>query len=148
MVVGIDQLSESDSENAYVRLVEKVFPHPNYDDSTKVNDIAVLRLAAPLAISINMSIARLCLPKTQPSNREADYPLESTALIAIGWGTLESGGSIPDDLHLQQVTVQAVSQTDPTCAEFVTDRRVQFCAGVVGGGKGKELHYWSAIELF
>ena len=123
VVVGIDRLSESDSGYAHVRPVEKVFPHPNYD-STKVNDIAVLRLAAPFAISINMSTARLCFPKIQPSNREADYPLDSTALIAIGWDTPKSEGSIPDDLHLQQVTVQAVSRTDPTCAEFVTDRRV------------------------
>ncbi|CAF4739991.1 unnamed protein product, partial [Rotaria sp. Silwood2] len=53
---------------------------------------------------------------------------------AVGWGTLNEGGSLPSTL--QQVTVQTVDYRASTCNRTMTDWHVQFCAGVSGGGKG------------
>lgn len=150
VVVGIDRLSETDDlETVQVRSVTDVFIHPSYNDTAVVNDIAVLRLNESLVISSEMATARLCLPRVVPSGREADYPANSASLVAIGWGTLESEAqSIPSDLHLQQVTLKAVPADDETCAEFITDPRSQFCAGVRGGGKGEKVLFHNVMKLF
>jgi secreted trypsin-like serine protease len=148
IVVGIDRLSESNSTTRQVRSVSEVFAHPQYDSSTHTHDIAVIRLNESLVISNEMSTARLCLPHIEPSGKEADYPADSASLVAIGWGVLMSEApSIPDDLHLQQVTVQAVSVHNETCTEFISDTRVQFCAGVSGGGKGEKVHFHNLMKL-
>ncbi len=149
VVVGINRLSQWDSETTQLRSVRATFAHPNYDSATNLHDIAVIRLNKPLKISSEMDTARLCLPRTEPSGREADYPVDSASLVAIGWGQLTADAlSVPDNLHLQQVTVKAVAYDDPTCTEFITDRSFQFCAGVAGGGKGEKAHIHNIVELF
>jgi len=150
VVVGIDRLSETDdSATVQVRSVSGVFAHPSYNERTLDNDIAVLRLNESLVISSEMATARLCLPRVVPLGREADYPANSASLVAIGWGTLESEAlSIPYDLHLQQVTLKAVPVEDETCAEFITDPRSQFCAGVRGGGKGEKVLFHIVMKPF
>ncbi|UJR16589.1 hypothetical protein I4U23_003489 [Adineta vaga] len=91
-------------------------------DFTELHDIAVLRLNESLDISSESLLARLCIPR-----------IES---VTIGWGRLKHGNEpIPDDLHLQQVTVKAISVHDERCTEFITNSNTQFCAGVDGGGK-------------
>ncbi|CAF1083475.1 unnamed protein product [Rotaria sordida] len=83
-----------------------------------------------------MSTARLCLPRIESPGNETGYPADSTSLVAIGWGHLRYGAlSIPDNLHLQQVTLKVVPVHDERCAEFITNSSTQFCAGVDGGGK-------------
>ena len=146
VVVGIDRYLESFSDFAQVRTVDSVFLHPNYDDSTKVNDIAVLRLNESLDISDATTAARLCLPRIEPSGKEAEYPADSVSLVAIGWGVLKQGESPPFNLHLQQVTVKSVPVHDETCAEFVTNSTVQFCAGVSGGGKGEKVPFYNVMK--
>ncbi len=55
-------------------------------------------------------------------------------VVAVGWGRLAAGGSLP--LTLQQVTVQTVDYRASTCTPTMVDWHVQLCAGVPGGGKG------------
>jgi hypothetical protein len=149
VVVGINQLSDSDNENAQVRSVSAVFAHPGYNHSTQLHDIAVLRLNESLDISDETVLARLCLPRIEPSGKEVEYPVDAVLLVAIGWGILRYGDThIPPNLYLQQVTVEAVPFRDETCTEFVTNSSVQFCAGVSGGGKGKKVHFHNVIELY
>jgi secreted trypsin-like serine protease len=126
-----------------------VFVHPEYDSSTKVHDIAVIQLNESLVFSNETSIARICLPRIEPSDRETEYPANSASLVAIGWGLLSADAeSIPDNLHLQQVTVKAVSVDDETCTEFIANSSFQFCAGENGGGKGKKVHFHHLIGLY
>ncbi len=60
-------------------------------------------------------------------------------MVAVGWGTLSEGGTLP--MTLQQVTVQTVAYNASTCVGYNTDWQVQLCAGVSGGGKGNFLYY-------
>ncbi|CAF0894145.1 unnamed protein product [Rotaria sp. Silwood1] len=136
VVASIDKLSESSSSKAQVRFITNVFSHPNYNDTSKVNDIAVLRLDEPLYISYDVGTARLCIPRTVSTNIRDDYPIPGSSLVAIGWGTLASGDiSIPDNLHLQQVTLNAMSSNHEMCIPTINNQQVQFCAAVIGGGK-------------
>jgi secreted trypsin-like serine protease len=138
-VVGINTLSQSASSMAQVRSIVRVMSHPLYNDYWKVNDIAVLRLNQPLDISNEKGIARLCLPQLVETNTVNNYPLPDTPLIAIGWGKLGSlEESIPPSRNLQQVTLNAMSAGHRMCQNTINNRQLQFCAGVIGGGKGKE----------
>ncbi|CAF3375255.1 unnamed protein product [Rotaria sp. Silwood1] len=136
VVAGIDVWSQSSSTKAQVRSIVSVFSHPNYNDKSKVNDIAVLRLSQSLNISYGRSTARLCIPRVVSTNTSNDYPVPDSTMVAIGWGTLASGAtSIPDNLHLQQVTLNAMSANHPMCIRTINNQQVQFCAAVIGGGK-------------
>ncbi|CAF1095147.1 unnamed protein product [Rotaria sordida] len=135
VVTAIDILSQSTSSTAQVRSIVSVFSHPNYNDDSKVNDIAVLRLDRPLTISYEGGTARLCVPRVVPMNMSNKYPVSDSSLVAIGWGVLASGStSIPSNLHLQQVTLQAMSSNHRMCVD-TSNNQVQFCAAVIGGGK-------------
>ena len=112
------------------RSISKVYIHQNYDSSTFINDIAILRLSS--AIDLNdRSIAVICLPP--PTNIE--YPPAGTTVVAIGWGVLSSDSKTPPNT-LQQVTLQTMAETDVNCLKSVNDGTIQICAGVHGGGKG------------
>jgi secreted trypsin-like serine protease len=139
VIVGIDKLSQSTLSMAQVRSVVRVFSHPSYDDDTESNDIAVLRLDRPLNISNVYSTARLCLPDVVSSSMVNDYPVVDSPLVGIGWGILRFGDqTVPYDLHLQQVTLNAMSANHRMCTPTLRDARVQFCAAVINGGKGKK----------
>lgn len=140
VVVGINKLNESNSAMAQVRLIVGVTSHPGYNDGSKANDIAVLRLSEPLILSNERSTARICLPNVEPSNVTNLYPSSGTPLVAVGWGTLYAGApSVPPGLHLQQVTLDSMRSTHWMCLSEINDRQLQFCAAVVAGGKGRIL---------
>jgi secreted trypsin-like serine protease len=140
VVVGINVLSEATSSIAQVRSVISVFSHPQYSSVSKANDIAVLRLNQALNISNGVGTARLCLPYVMTTNTTNNYPVPGSSLVAIGWGTIISSEQfIPSSRHLQQVTVNGISASHSMCKGTINDRQLQFCAGVIGGGKGKKL---------
>ncbi|CAF4073315.1 unnamed protein product, partial [Rotaria sp. Silwood1] len=62
------------------------------------------------------------------------WPPVGTNVVAVGWGRLSEGGSLPSTL--QQVPLQTVNYQASTCTPTMEDWHVQFCAGVSGGGKG------------
>lgn len=140
VVVGINKLSETGSTIAQERSIVSVVLHPGYNDNTKVNDIAVLRLNRPLDISNGKGNARLCLPRVIQTGTANNYPIPDLSLVAIGWGLLRSGNhSIPPNQHLQQVTLTSMSADHRMCRTTISNRQLQFCAGIVGGGKGKRM---------
>ncbi|UJR24280.1 hypothetical protein I4U23_027247 [Adineta vaga] len=106
-----------------------VYMHPNYNTSTYVNDIALLRLNTPFDMS-DAGLAKICLPA---STTEIYPPINST-LVAIGWGRLAENGSISSTL--QQVTLQGVSYFSIGCQSLVYDTSKQFCATVNDSSKG------------
>ncbi|CAF2516359.1 unnamed protein product [Rotaria sp. Silwood2] len=117
-----------------IRTVSKIIVHSGYNSVTYVNDIALLKLASPLDMS-DPYVSSICLPSVSQATLSAgEWPPVGTNVVAVGWGRLSEGGSLPSTL--QQVTVQTVDYRASTCTPTMVDWHVQFCAGVSGGGKG------------
>jgi hypothetical protein len=136
VVADIHNLSQSDR---IIRQVDKVIIHPLWEEFFYEiqYDIAILRLSSPLNLEKNSSITRTCLPPRSNTLEEMmQYPSNGTSLVAIGWGRLETGGSLPD--ILQQVTVNSIHHFDKICANTIRDPSIQFCTGLYEGGKGKK----------
>jgi secreted trypsin-like serine protease len=141
ILAGSNYLDDTTSPTVQRQTVTKIIPHPNYDPVSFANDIAILQFS-PLTISSNSKLAFICLP-----NANQD-PFETNSdLVAIGWGyTYENSFLISD--YLQQVTVQVFSLTSSDCLQSgLTDSDVQFCAGVIGGGKGQCVFIFPFLKI-
>ncbi|CAF0902100.1 unnamed protein product [Adineta steineri] len=113
------------------RSASQFYMHPSYNTAQHTNDIALIQLDRPLDLS-NRDLAKICLPKIASTSEE--YPVASTPLLTVGWGTLSSGGDI--SRTLQQVTVSAVGAQTTYCQSVIKDPMLQLCAGIMpGGGK-------------
>ncbi|CAF3924826.1 unnamed protein product [Rotaria sp. Silwood2] len=115
------------------RNVSRIILHSGYNPATYENDIALLKLASPLNMS-NPYVSSICLPSVSQTTLSAgEWPSVGTNVVAVGWGRLSEGGSLPSTL--QQVTMQTVDYRASTCNQTMTDWHVQFCASVPGGSK-------------
>ncbi len=73
----------ADAESArQIRGVSDLFVHPKYSPSTLENDIALVKLSAPVVFTDEVS--PICLPTRQTRVGEV--------CVAIGWGDLSYGG--------------------------------------------------------
>ncbi|CAF4390465.1 unnamed protein product, partial [Rotaria sordida] len=104
ILAGTNDLNNSSIRTIQRRSIINVTIHPNYDSSTIINDIAILKFS-PLTISSNSKLAFICLPK-----QDEDPFQTNTDLIAIGWGYLFEYIYIISNT-LRQVKVQAFSST-------------------------------------
>lgn len=109
--------------------------HPDYNSITKENDIGIVRLSRAISFT-DPNVARLCLPEVN-ATEQIRYPVVGKPLVAIGWGTLSSGGF--PTFSLRQVTVSTVDSNERKCSGTINNNRLQFCAAVNGGGKGTEI---------
>lgn len=117
-----------------LRSVTKMYVHPFYQEQLFINDLAILRLHKPIEL-IDSNISCICLPSISDfSLDKAEYPPIGDNLVAIGWGSTDPLIRIPSPI-LRQVTVQAIARTDPSCADTINNDTVQFCAGLLDGGK-------------
>ncbi|CAF1576748.1 unnamed protein product [Adineta ricciae] len=115
------------------RVVSQIIIHASYDTDTYENDIALLKLGTALTMS-DTAISTICLPSVSSATLAAgEWPAAGTTVVAVGWGTLSEGGSLPS--KLQQVTLQTISYQASSCSSSITDWHIQLCAGVSGGGK-------------
>ena len=55
-------------------------------------------------------------------------------VVAVGWGTTSSGGSV--STALRQVMVSTIAVTASMCSSVLNDPRRQLCAGIQCGGRG------------
>ncbi|MEX1208559.1 MAG: trypsin-like serine protease [Acidimicrobiia bacterium] len=111
--------------------VSAIFVHPEYDDNTLENDVALLRLADPAMTSPQKNdTVRLPL-----ASDAASYG-EGKTVVAIGWGHTENEppGTPGFPLRLRKVELPMVSDTD--CAGIYGDleRPEMVCAGFEAGG--------------
>ena len=104
--VLLGEHSIADSENTKAD-VEEVIMHPQYSTRTLNNDFAILRLSSP--VNFTTEVAPACLP----ADVTATY-VNAVATVT-GWGTLESGGWQPTELHEVDVTVT----TNKLCRKLV-----------------------------
>ncbi|WP_430516836.1 serine protease [Bradyrhizobium yuanmingense] len=112
--------------------VARVIPHPEFDSAARKNDVALLRLVAPLNIETR-KVAMLATPDTE----NAWSGVSACAAVA-GWGwrlTVERS-SIPG--RLQAVNVPIVDQQDCRTAyqpNYDVQAKAHICAGYMRGGK-------------
>ena len=108
-------------------MAERIYAHESYDDFSLNDDIAVIRLrtAMPLDDQVNL----VCLA---PPDLGAQALVPGEALVATGWGALESANRSRPSV-LQQVSLQYVDPANPLCSPLIgideNQRLGQMCAG-------------------
>ncbi|CAF3046632.1 unnamed protein product [Rotaria sp. Silwood2] len=145
VVVGRDNLYDNDGQRI---VVSHIYVHPKWNAARWENDIAILKLKTAISFK-NHNVDKLCLPSSY-GTIERDFPLTNSQLVAIGWGSTRTGGSVSYDLR--QVTVETVGSNVTKCSNSIKNSTIQFCAAVDGGGKdtcqgdsGGPLMYYSDI---
>ena len=129
--------SVSDSY-AQMYTVKEIIKHPDYDQSTYLNDIAILKLNQ--SANLNHKVHLACLPhKTWP-----DYPFGwedrnewNNEVFASGWGTIyENKYDFPDLLMNVKLRLYEGKKVCQNVANgYRKDWRSQICAGEIDGGK-------------
>ncbi|CAG8892404.1 unnamed protein product [Penicillium egyptiacum] len=110
--------------------VAKVIQHPDFDNETLKNDIAVLVLQHNLEFGASVSAVKL------PSS-EVDTPAIGAKCSITGWGTTSYGGNIyPTNLLVSYLNIvdHEVCAKDYSARRNIDDSMI--CAGVSAGGKG------------
>ncbi|XP_066541688.1 ST14 transmembrane serine protease matriptase a [Hoplias malabaricus] len=111
-------------EKAEKRLLKQIIAHPNYNEYTYDNDIALMELDQPVAFK--ESIRPICLPSATYS-----FPAGKEVWIT-GWGATREGGVGAQ--VLQKAAVRIINSTvcDTLMNGQLTSRMT--CAGVLAGG--------------
>lgn len=116
--------------------VAKIISHPNYDSTTKDNDVALMKLQSPL--SFNQRIGPVCLP-----NPGLMFQPQQMCWIT-GWGAKHQGGNTSNELNAAAVPLIDSSTCNnllvynglilPTmiCAGYL-EGKVDSCQGDSGG---------------
>ncbi|KAH7089599.1 trypsin-like cysteine/serine peptidase domain-containing protein [Paraphoma chrysanthemicola] len=109
-----------------VSTVNSIRIHPSYNDDTSDYDVAILKLATPVATSSTIGYATVAAANSDPA--------AGSTVTTAGWGNTSEDGSSP--ALLRKVDVPVVSRA--TCrnnysAAAITDR--MFCAGLAAGGR-------------
>jgi trypsin len=122
ITAGDHRLSVS-GEGEQVRRASKVILHPNYNDNTYNNDIALIKLSSPVTLnSVIKTIAHSTLPAS------------GTRLRVIGWGDQADGaGDYPDTLRQVDVPLRSTASCEDAYSDGVNGN--MFCAGLRQGGR-------------
>jgi serine protease 7 (enterokinase) len=120
--IGVTDRSKPNVDSVLKRKVSKIVLHPQYNDRTSTNDIALMKLASPLTYSQNVVAA--CIPSTPATPGATVY--------VTGWGTTSAGGAV--QTQLREVT-QTLGSDAKCVAEWRFTAASQICAGLVNGGK-------------
>jgi hypothetical protein len=131
VIAGIHDLVTPEPGIRRVALAE-IIVHTGWDDSTKDNDVALLRLAEPIAERAAGGGGELPIQyATLPAAAIGD--LTGATTTVTGWGNRDPNGQdFPARLHEVEVLVIANSDCDDAYSNL-TDNML--CAGVPGGGK-------------
>ncbi|XP_030611093.1 polyserase-2-like [Archocentrus centrarchus] len=122
------QSLQGENPNEVSRNVTTIILHPNYDDLTADNDIALLRLLSP--VKFTDYIRPVCLAAS------GSVFNNGTDSWVTGWGAVKEGVSLPFPETLQEVEVPVLGNRQCSCLNEglrVTDNMI--CAGVLAGGK-------------
>jgi len=106
--------------------IKKIHMHPNYNDNTLRNDVALLELQG----SVDSGIPRAQLASTQITNQLAG---PNDIVTVSGWGALSENGRSPNELH--EVQLPVVSNGECKAAYDGDVHTTQICAGLREGGK-------------
>ena len=126
--LGISALAERATGNEVG--ISEVIVHPSWEPTSFRNDIALLRLAAPIATSPRTTTIPL------PVGLDAaTWPGTGTAAAISGWGAAEFGGQPSNQLRRAEIQVLA-APGNPECGRYGGnfDAATEICAGLPGGG--------------
>ncbi|KAL7848373.1 hypothetical protein AOLI_G00230910 [Acnodon oligacanthus] len=106
--------------------VSRIISHPGFDPKTNNNDIALMKLAAPLRLS--SSIGPVCLP-----NAGVSFSAPQDCFIT-GWGATSSPGSPSTALREARVSLidRSICNSRQVYNGQITDTMI--CAGKLDGG--------------
>lgn len=139
-MLGEHSLSGSSDGVAYE--IDREVPHPNYDPFSK-HIIAFPGLTYPLFFFLDLDSDACVIHLTEDIVFDSDtteaaalpagenHPATGTMMTTCGWGTLQSGGSLPDVLYCVDVPIYDRDQCDSE-NNGISDNMV--CAGLEEGG--------------
>ncbi|XP_068456795.1 transmembrane protease serine 2 [Clinocottus analis] len=114
------------SNNCYGNTVKKIISHAKYNSQTHNNDIALLKLNAPLKFSSR--VQPVCLPNSG-INISAGHEGWIT-----GWGALRPAGPSPDRLKQAQVSIYSRETCNSAQVLNGAVTETMICAGKLQGG--------------
>ncbi|XP_023931419.1 CUB and sushi domain-containing protein 3-like isoform X1 [Lingula anatina] len=124
--IGAHDLLDPNEPGAVSQYLDSIHVHAQYDDSTKNNDIALLKLANP--VDLTDQITLICLPMY-----EGEELLDGHHCNATGWGVTSFGGSVSSVL-MQVGTPYIGTETCRSATSYstedITDKMI--CAGAPG----------------
>ena len=135
IAVGMTNRSDCSRE---IRTVDRIILHPNFNTTGNDHrhDIALLHIDRPLRFESDLKVSQTCIHRPDLSKPPNEYPTSGTRLAIVGWGTLKYGTSLLPEI-LQQAEVIAIDNQYPACRTVIDDVELQFCAGLLEGGKGQ-----------
>ncbi|CAF1021331.1 unnamed protein product [Brachionus calyciflorus] len=109
---------------------DSIHVHEGYSTESALNDIAIIKLSRP--VEFNRFIQPACLPNPKINI----YPVkENITSYAAGWGTLSSGGDLPETLQNVKLTVYNESFCESVGFGMEKNWTTQICSGELEGGK-------------
>merc|ERR1712243_170488 len=100
-----------------------------YNKANMDNDIIILKLTT--ALKFNKNVQPACLPA-----KTFNAPETSKSMTVVsGWGTLKSGGNLPDILQYVNVPLMTNADCKKTGYEATSIKPSTVCAGYKKGGK-------------
>ena len=131
VLAGITTLGESGS----IRVaLQEIISHPQYNDVTLENDIALLRLASPLDLD-GADKTPIALPFTQQS---ASWPASGDPATVSGWGNTSATDSIYPDVLMAAVVDVLTDPPETQCGSYTTSDylpSLMLCAAEMTLGK-------------
>lgn len=126
--VGLDDLRQRSAGNQVN--VAEIVVHPAWEPTKYRNDVALLKLSAPL--SLGPRVAPVALPAGFDA---AVWPPSGTPASISGWGATRAGGSPSNELRAADIRVLG-GPGDVTCGQYGSDFfvDVEICAGLPEGG--------------
>ncbi|KAM9602991.1 kallikrein-14-like [Morphnus guianensis] len=106
------------------KMVQKFVPHPNYNPTTKDNDIMLMKLLTPVTLT----------NRIQPIAVASCLPDPGTTCVTSGWGATTSPEvSYPDVLQCVNVTIFSTAECQQLYPGSITENML--CAGSLQGGR-------------
>ncbi|XP_076850291.1 ST14 transmembrane serine protease matriptase a [Brachyhypopomus gauderio] len=116
--------SQKELDKAVKRYLNRVIGHPDYNEYTYDNDIALMELDQP--VTFTNTIRPICLPSASYV-----FPVGKSVWIT-GWGATREGGAGAMVLQKAEVRIINSSVCDSLMNGQITSRMT--CAGVLAGG--------------
>ena len=121
----------TDTTPALRRKIRKVVLHPEFNEATLQNDIAVITMRRPVSVGPGSRTVPVCLP---PANFQ---PAVNSLATVTGFGTTSENSDQPSS-RLLAVDVNIISNSACSAMNSVYGSKLvpsMLCAGVVGGGR-------------